>query len=237
MMKFQSKFDLLFEEIMNSTVNVNTFDFKFTKTKGGKIICNFEIYNAETNELVPLTAEIFEDGSRKFTYEKTGKELPEKTFMMNYYRDYENFFEALDNFQNSKKKAKDVTGDNSTGIISFKEKLNDIEVRNTGIKVIKDKITFKFYPLKDGKYDLVQANFNLINNKPEEDELNEYKAQAIIKLNPVNSIIVKIVCEPQDKNSDAENKEFVLSEFKERFGNYYIALTEAITEFERIQFN
>jgi hypothetical protein len=228
-----NKFDLLFEEIMKQTINSNTFDFDFVKQENGSITCNFNAAS-KNNKIVPIEITMENNGIQKIVNTETGAELSEKEFMVKYYKDYENFLAALDNFKEgniNNKKISVTEGD----IIPFTQKLADLETKNDGIEVKSNNITFNFRPVEENIPNLFQANFNLVNNFPEHEELNEYKVISLIKILKKNSIPLKFILQDPNSESEIEDTEQTVSTFKERWPDYYKALLGAIDEYERIQ--
>lgn len=228
-----NKFDLLFEEIMKQTINSNTFDFDFVKQENGSITCNFNAAS-KNNKIVPIEITLENNEIQKVVNTDTGDELSEKEFMVKYYKDYENFLAALDKYNEgdiNNKKISVTEGD----IVPFTQKLADLETKNDGFEIKANKITFNFRQVEENISNLFQANFSLVNNFPENEELNEYKVICLIKILEKNSVPLKFIL--QDPNSESENEdtEKTVSEFRERWPDYYSSLLEAINEYERIQ--
>lgn len=143
-----SKFHILFEEIMKTTISVDSFDFKFEEDDSNNLICKFELLNKKNNKLLQVVATINKKNNITFTVDdgKIEKELTEKEFMVNYYSDYETFKQALTDYQNEKNNPdktdknndsskSELTKDSVPAIKSFESKLNKI-AKKTGEIII-----------------------------------------------------------------------------------------------------
>ena len=143
-----SKFHILFEEIMKTTISVDSFDFKFEEDDTNNLICKFELLNKKNNKLLQVVATINKKNNITFTIDdgKIEKELTKKEFMVSYYSDYETFKQALTDYQNEKnnldKNTKnndlsksELTKDSVPTIKSFESKLNKI-AKKTGEIII-----------------------------------------------------------------------------------------------------
>jgi hypothetical protein len=238
---YKSKFDLLFEEIIKTTISVDTFDYKFEQTDNDDLICTFETLNDE-DKLIKVTATVKQTGEILFDINdgKIGKEITEKEFMLKFYKDYEKFKEAYKKYQDeqindinsdNEKEKSDLTNTQIPQIKSFKNKLNDLVVKNEG-KVIKSgNVSFLFRFTDDDIKNLIQVDFDLFNDKPKEDESTEYNVIGFVKLLNENSVPVKFIL--QDKNNELDDKVLSHQEFKERFPQYYKEFIHALELFEQ----
>lgn len=237
----QNKFLLLFEEIMNSIITIDTFDYKFQKESNGNITCKFQTLN-KAGELVDVETKISPTGTIKFLIKnnKNIETLNEKQFMLNFYKDYEKFKKAFKEFnqKNEKEKIKQEKNKNIISnvktipeIQSFSNKLQEINENNDGKPIKAGTDTFLFKQIDDKIKKLIQIKFVLINNQTDNEEIPKYNVTAFLKLKNKNSITVKFIL----KDPDEKIPEIKLSEteFHDKYPEVYENYKEAVNKFEQ----
>ena len=246
-MKKLSKFLLLYEEVMKSIISIDTFKYKFEKNDIGEITCTFETLNKK-NELVNVKVKILPSGKTEYEIINGNEKdiFDEKKFMLNFYKDYEKFKEALKEFnekqleENNKEneinqvKSFSVNGKEIPNVQSFELKLKKINDDKTGKQISAGSDTFIFKNIDDKLKNLIQVNFTLINNdtNPDnENELSRYNAIALIKLLKENSVIIKVIL--TDPDNKLPKQELSETEFHDKFNDTYDNLREAIDKFEQ----
>ncbi len=241
---YKFKFDLLFEEIMKTKISVNTFDFNFIPQDNGDIICEFDTLNSD-NKLINVKANIKANGTIEFDLidNNITNTLDEKTFMLKYYKDYEQFKEAYKNYQTETDKDKQndkntstnssskLNNDNIPKVKMFDDKLNALTVKNKGITLKSNGQQFVIRYVNDDIKNLIQINFDLINNEPRENELPEYDVICLVKLLNNNSVISKFIM--KNPNNLDEKEEWEKSKFKERFPDIFNNVYNVIDQFEK----
>lgn len=241
-----NKFNLLFEEIMQSIISVDTFKFKFKEEENGNISCSFDVLN-DDNKLIKVNAFI-KKTSNEITFDLIDEDvtntLNEKSFMMKYYNDYKKFKDAYKKFKaelnnNEKSEAKDevtsfkVNGREIPVIKKFNSKLNIINKKIQGkiIKVLNNSFIFRL--VDDDIKNLIQVDFDLINEEPKKDELPKYSILSIVKLRKNNSVPVKFIL--RNPGDLKDKQELSAADFKNRFPNYYKNFSTALTQYQKTQ--
>ena len=245
----KSKFDLLFEQVMSevktkdNVISVDTFEYTFTKDNSDNILCEFETLN-DKEELLKVIAHILNNGTIQFEIINNGikKTITEKSFMIQYYKDYEKFKNALKKYNTEESQKSDpvekqesessqLVNSNIPAVKSFQSKLNEITKNNTVDNIKANGFTFVFQPVEESDdKDLIQGTFELINNNPEEDELDKYEVIGIVKLLDENSVPIKfIMINPEDSE---ERFEIPKTDFKTEFPEYYAGFINALNQFE-----
>lgn len=237
----QNKFLLLFEEIMNSIITIDTFDYKFQKESNGNITCKFQTLN-KAGELVDVETKISPTGTIKFLIKnnKNIETLNEKQFMLNFYKDYEKFKKALKEFnqKNDKEKIKqekNIISNVKTipEIQSFSNKLQEINENNDGKPIKAGTDTFLFKEIDDKNQKFIQIKFALINNQTENEEIPKYNVTAFLKLKNKNSITIKFILkDPDEKTPEIQLSE---TEFHDKYPEVYENYKEAVNKFEQEQ--
>lgn len=203
-MKRKNRFNLLFEQIMNSldslTLDLSKFNFK--KDEDGNIICAFKI-NRDDYELNVIAKDMNNVLSFDVTnYDGKSTEFNEKRFATLFNLDYDDFMKALEKFRDADDDDKDgdETDEDATGIKSFK---NQIEVQDVddGVKMTKmittNNTSFMFKVLNDPAVDnYCECTFQCQNE--DTNEIEYFKALLDIKIK--NSLIVKIIRMDEDGN-------------------------------------
>ena len=248
------RFNLLCEEIKNQIISVDTFEFKFNKDEDtDKVTCKFTILN-EKQELCAVICTINSNNTKTFKIydkeNKNSKEIDEKQFMIKYYKDYDKFKNALSKWkeESEKEEAEENEEENNVSdseiinsktpqVTSFSSKLKNNDLKNKGLDISIENITFTFRDISDKVKNLTQANFELLNELPKEDEYQKYNVVALIKLLKENSVPVKFILTPvsfteEDEENTAEQEELTGVDFKEKFPKYYSLLIQAINSYE-----
>lgn len=229
---YKSKFNLLFEEIIKTTIGIDTFDYEFNQDDD-KLTCKFEMLN-EKEELVTVIANISLTDNITFTLDngKVKTELSEKEFMLKYYKNYDKFKEAYKEYKkeiaNKEKETKlldgelSTTKDNVPQVVSFNSKLKSDKPNE---KTIRSGITnFIFKQIKDDIKNLIQVNFELVDNN---DNSIKYDVIGLIKLLHENSVPIKFIL-----NSDTEKTELSPLDFKTQYPKIYNEFLLALNKFE-----
>ena len=159
--------------------------------------------------------------------------------MLKYYKDYEKAKIAFDDYkkeeQKEKEKVKQTNIQSNNKLIpeikSFDSKLNVINNKNNGEVIKAGPITFTVKFIEDQVKNLIQINFDLINNNPKEDELQKYNVVVLVKLINKNSVISKIILHNPENYEDKIEKS--KSEFKERWPEIFKHLSEVINKIEK----
>ena len=239
-----NKFDILFNELMNSViteekVTEDTFEFDFNKDERDNVTCTFDILNAD-NKLLRVNTKInANDGKIVFNIEN--KELDEKTFMMKYYKDYERFKKAYKDFQAQQKPEEPekktpqgfINANNRQipGVKSFNDKLSKINKNKSGENIKVNGTTFNVKYVNDDIKNLIQMNFSLVNSEPKKDELEKYDVIGIVKIKDKNSVPLKFKLINPDDSSDVQ--EWTQQDFAARFKDTFKNFKEALTQFEK----
>lgn len=242
-----SKFMLIYEEVMEQLVEINDspIAFKFGVNNKGEITSSFSDIDNDGNVTVIKAV----DNGKTITFnvqeqEEDEKAMDEKQFMMNYQKTYKNFKKAIEKYKKENKYMK--FQENPAQIISksnkpvpeiksFNEILKqaDADPNNDGTEIKTKSTVFTFKKAIDEKYDnLAFANFILINSNPDNDsELTKYDATAVIKLAGKNSIITQIKLNNPTNNETIET--ITASEFKTKYPDVYNDLRNATSMFEK----
>jgi len=191
-MKKCNKFDMLFEQIMDSfTLDLSKFNFK--KDDDGNIFCTFSI-NRDGYNLNVIAKKINDVLSFNVTNDEgVSQDLTEKKFAVIYNLDYDDFMKALDKFTESKPND-DVSDEAKSKVKSFNVQVADDDVGKDEIKMTKtinvDDATFIFNMLNDPAVDnYCECTFQWQDEAT--SEITYFKALINIKIK--NSLIIKIV--------------------------------------------
>ena len=191
-MKKCNKFDMLFEQIMDSfTLDLSKFNFK--KDDDGNIFCTFSI-NRDGYNLNVIAKKINDVLSFNVTNDEgVSQDLTEKKFAVIYNLDYDDFMKALDKFTESKPND-DVSDEAKSKVKSFNVQVADNDAGNDEIKMTKtinvDDATFIFNMLNDPAVDnYCECTFQWQDEAT--SEITYFKALIDIKIK--NSLIIKIV--------------------------------------------
>jgi len=239
----KNSFLLLFEEIMKSTVSVDTFEYRFVQDTFGDIKCEFETLN-NSGELVQVVAKVSAMGKIEFSIKNNDitKDFDEKKFMLNFYKDYEKFKEALKKFvdsnnENKKNNENDnlisVDNKNIPTVQSFNSKLETVKEKIAGIPIEVNSDSFIFKNIEDNLKKLIEVTFDIINNTPENNEPSKYNVTAFIKLLNENSVTLKFILTDPENNDN--KKELSESEFKTKFNSTYKNYKDALDKFEKLE--
>lgn len=243
MSNYLKKFGLLCEEILNqSTITVDTFDFNFEQDDSGIITCKFEVSDNDDN-LYNVIAKIDTDKTITFTInneKEKDKELDEKFFMLKFYKDYTKFKKSYKQYQeeqtaktevNPKTNKKYITVDNKKipVIELFNDKLHGELSNITNIKVNNN--TFIFKKIDDETKNLIQINFDLINDYVKDTDIYKYNVICIVKLLNENSVPLKFIL--KDSKDEENVEELTRSDFSSKYRSTYTNLLEAINQYEK----
>lgn len=242
---YLKKFNLLCEEILNqSTITVDTFDFKYQQ-QDNKLICQFDVSDDE-NILYNVTATINNDKDIIFDISSTDKnhkseQLDEKSFMLRFYKDYTKFKKSYKQYKEEQqqttetdkttnKKYITVDGRNIPAVQLFNSKLKTNISDQINIKINNN--TFIFRHIDDQTKNLIQINFDLVNDNIKKDQdIYRYNVICIVKLLHENSVPLKFIFIDPKTNDVVE--EITKSDFASKYKSTYSNLLEAINQFEK----
>jgi hypothetical protein len=194
-MNMPRRFDLLFEQVMNSldSFTLDLSKFNFRKDDNGDIFCTFTT-NRDGYQLNIIAKKI----GGVLSFDVTNKdgdtqELPEKKFAAIYSLDYEDFRKALDKFTETKVNDEDSNKQDSD-VKPFEVQVADDEVGKDEVKMTKmltvDEQSFIFNMLNDPAVDnYCECTFQWQDEVT--SEITYFKALLDIKMK--NSLIVKII--------------------------------------------
>ena len=243
MSNYLKKFGILCEEIINqSTITVDTFDFNFEQEDNGNITCKFDVSDNNDN-LYNVIAKIDLDKTITFTInneKEKDKELDEKSFMLKFYKDYTKFKKSYKQYQeeqNAKTEINHKTNkkyimvdDKKIPVIElFNDKLHGELSNSTNIKV--NNTTFIFRKIEDETKNLIQINFDLLNDQVKNTDIYKYNVICIVKLLNENSVPLKFILKNSKDNESVE--ELTRSDFSSKYKATYTNLLEAINQYEK----
>lgn len=198
-MKKCNKFDMLFEQIMDSfTLDLSKFNFK--NDDDGNIFCTFSI-NRDGYNLNVIAKKINDVLSFNVTNDEgVSQDLTEKKFAVIYNLDYDDFMKALDKFTESKPND-DVSDEAKSKVKSFNVQVADDDTGKDEIKMTKtinvDDATFIFNMLNDPAVD----NYSECTFQWQDEVTSEITYfRALIDIKIKNSLIIKIVEMDEDGN-------------------------------------
>jgi hypothetical protein len=215
-----------FNVINNSSINDDTFDFK--KDENNNIICTFPM-KLDGKNLITL-AKIFDE---KITFIITNEEgqsyhYDEKEFAINYYKDYDNFKKALNDYLKSNKFNENDEIDDKI-INSMDSELDDQNNKDLNIK------NEKTFEINDSKFVFKLLNDISVDNYcecifdfQESDESIIY-VRSLLNIMEKNSVIIKLLFF-NEKGELIEK--LTRSEFLKRYPKKYNDLEKAINKME-----
>lgn len=215
-----------FNVINNSSINNDTFDFK--KDENNNIICTFPM-KLDGKNLITLV-KIFDE---KITFIITNEEgqsyhYDEKEFAINYYKDYDNFKKALNDYLKSNKFNENDEIDDKI-INSMDSELDDQNNKDLNIK------NEKTFEINDSKFVFKLLNDISVDNYcecifdfQESDESIIY-VRSLLNIMEKNSVIIKLLFF-NEKGELIEK--LTRSEFLKRYPKKYNDLEKAINKME-----
>lgn len=237
MKTYLKKFNLLFEEIMNqSTITVDTFDFNFEQQDNGIITCKFDVSDKDDN-ILNVIATINKD--KTITFNVDNQDLDEKTFMLKYYKDYDKFKKSYKQYQEQQTvQTNDKSDDNKKYIKVGEKKIPTIQLFNNKLSGISEQTnikvnnnTFIFKHIDDQTKNLIQVNFDLINDKIKDIDVYKFNVICIVKLLHENSVPLKFIL--LDSKTNEMVNEITKSDFASKYKSTYSNLLEAINQYEK----
>lgn len=230
-----NKFDTLYNSVMkglgiikeDTEFHKTRFDnsrYEFKKDENGNVLCTFSIFR-DSNKFIVISKYFDEKLTFSVIDEKGNtKQLSEKEFAATYYKDYDDFKEAFDQYLKGEKN-EDGTLADKTNINQFGDVLKKVmekEGADEEKTYIIDDMTFIFRLLKDQ----LISNYCECIFQIQDDVTGEviyYKA--LIAIKEKNSVIVKIITFDEKGNM----KEPVMpSELEKNYSDVYKKLFKAI---------
>lgn len=228
-----NKFNLLFEEIKNDLITNSRKEFTFS-TSNGNTICTLNL-NTNTNDLIVGTITINKNGKTVWNIEKqidgnTTEKLTEKDLMVQYYDEYKRIENELTDYKNYKTDEVNnnkLTNVKNSKIVPFKNKLEKNNNRFGSWEI--NGITYTADYIEDKVESLYKISFSIINDDPKGSELDQYKVNALVRLDETNSIILKFLLY---NTEDELVEELSKTKFEQQYPNIYIDLQTIISKLE-----
>lgn len=241
------KFNLIFEEYLNKILQLNSFKYKFILNTDDNILqCKFESIDKQNNELIFITATINKNDITFQVFSKDKEKIKtytDKEFLMAYYKEYQNFKNAFKIYKKDpdffKKQQKDEQPeqDKKIKIDTLDEVMQEQENKSNGYSI---KFAGKYYTFTNENTEkisnIITCKFELNNDSSlkADNDLSTYNVIATIKINDLNSKIIKFEFFNPEDTDQATKPLFVCqqSKFKQQFKSEYYNLQAVLSLYQ-----
>lgn len=241
------KFNIIYQQILNKLLQINSFKYKFILDTDSNILkCKFESIDKENNQLIFITAIINKNDITFQVFSKDKQKIKtytDKEFLMAYYKEYQNFKNAFKMYKEDpdffKKEEKDnqLEDDKAIKIDTLDQVLQEDQNKSNGYSL---KFNNKFYTFINQSTsnisNIITCKFNLDNNASlkAENDLSNYVVIATIRINELNSKIIKFdFYDPQnEQQAKAPIASLKQNEFKQKFKSEYFNLQAVLALYE-----
>ena len=241
------KFNLIYQQILNKVLQLNTFKYKFILDTDENILkCKFESIDKENNQLIFITATINKNDITFEVFSKDKEKIKtytDKEFLMAYYKEYQNFKNAFKIYKKDpdffKKEEKDnqIQDDKAIKIDTLDEVLQDEDNKSAGYSI---KFANKYYTFinqpTESLSNIITCKFQVKNDASlkAENDLPYYNVLATFKITDINSKIIKFdLFDPEKEQADKPVATLKQTQFKQKFKSDYYDLQAVLAIYEK----